>query len=199
MAAPTLKPDEVPKLVLNADSLAMLFGVTPQSVYVWARAGMPKASPGKYPVAECIQWRIKELTATMGTGLEDERKRLIMTQRERAEIENAKLKSELLPAEEVATLLQQLGVIFTTQMQGLGPRLAQRVAAVDDPAVVQTVISDECTAIRAATSAAVQDFASAHGGFADTGTAASPQRRRVGKRKPRATARKSGAGKVAHG
>jgi phage terminase Nu1 subunit (DNA packaging protein) len=165
-------------MTVDADGLALIFGVTRQSVYSWAKErGLPKVAPGRYPLAACVQWRLaKIIELSRGDStLETERKRLIQTQRHRIEIENANMQSELLPADEVGMLLDALQTIFDAALDALPASIAEQVAAADEPGVVQTVIDAATTATRQAAAAAVQDYAHSYNGEAP---AAKPRKRR---------------------
>lgn len=185
----------------NAETLAQLWGISKESVYKFVPQGMPRNDRGQYGVAECTRWFTAYLYERIAGGapdLADERKGLVRAQRQREEIRNMQMLGDLLPAEQVATTLNGMATLFASQLDGLGARLAAKLAAIDDPAVIAKAVDDECRIIRVATSEAAADFASVGGSVGDTKPAAKKKRRTMGRRKSKTTARKPGAGSVAH-
>jgi len=157
-------------LEVNADQLAELFNVKKGTVLHYAReAGMPRVSRGRYRLADCVQWYIEKQRALMDGGgdMTDERRKLITAQRQRHEIEAQRLRSELIDAELVMTAFNELAVIYATQLDGFGPRVAPRLLNQVDTGEVVRILHDEARHIRRSTSTAVQTFASSYTSIAD--------------------------------
>jgi len=174
-------------LEVNADQLADLFGVRKNTVLHWAReAGMPRISRGRYSLVECVKWHSEKLQNAMtgGGDISEERRGLIAAQRQRHEIETARLRGELIEAEEVAGCLNELAVIFTTQLETLGPKAAPRLIGQTHTGEIARVIHDETKGVRRSTAAAVQAFAGHYSGLEDYRTATDSGRGRVGGREP---------------
>jgi phage terminase Nu1 subunit (DNA packaging protein) len=132
---------------------------------VFAREeGLPRAARGRYPLLEILRWRDDKLAATVkgDSDLTEERRLYVITQRHRQELENRKTAGQLIPADEVANIINKLCVIFASQLDGLAPRLAATLANVDDPGVIAGTIDHECKHIRSAASVSVQEFATTY-------------------------------------
>lgn len=149
---------------ISAPALAELFGVTPDMVRRYVNDyGMPRVSNGKYLLGECVQWYINRLRLAAAGGenndVAQEKLRLIRAQRHRVEIENKKSRAELLERDAVGNAFNQMGSIFSTQLDGLAPRMASILAGMDDPGEIQRVLFNECRGIRSTTAAACTDLA----------------------------------------
>lgn len=189
-------------LTIGHEELAALFGVARESIARMVREdGLPKTGYGKYPVVECLRWyidRLKAKNAGESTEITEERRKLIVAQRVGQELENAKMRGELLDAGLVASAIQHMGALVSTQLEGLAPRVCQQLAVLKDPIEIRRVLQDECRAIRRAASGAVSHFAGELVAGEDSGAAAPKKRRRVGGRKPHPPTGQSGAGAVAN-
>jgi phage terminase Nu1 subunit (DNA packaging protein) len=191
---------DVDKLVASQKSLAVIFAVDPATVSRWAQDGMPKRGWGKYPLAECVRWRIEQLIAQAAgdsSEITESRMRLYDTQREKHELEMKQMRRELLDAEEVATAIRSMFGIVATQLDGLGPRMAARLAGLSDPQKIAKELLSECRNIRRATADSIADFARDLDGSEDAPAPARKGRRRVGGREPGAAAGQPGAGALA--
>lgn len=152
-------------LEVNADQLAELFNVRKGTVLHYAReAGMPRVSRGRYRLADCVQWYLEKQRTLMegGGDMSEERRKLITAQRQRHEIEAQRLRGELVAADLVDATFNELAVIFATQLDGFGPRVAPRLLNQVNTGEVVRILHDETRHIRRSTSAAVQDFASTY-------------------------------------
>lgn len=96
--------------VLNRSELARFCGVAPTTVDAWVASGCPHSREGKsvlFNSAEVIAW-LRKRAAEEGVDddrpdLTKERARLAREQADKVAIGNAKLRGELLPAEDVVT------------------------------------------------------------------------------------------------
>jgi hypothetical protein len=110
--------------------------------------GLPVAGYGKYDLRHCVQWRTKKLVhAIKGTG-SGAASGLRYAQKEKIELEIAKLRNQLIPAEVIEQVLSKVAALVSTQLEGLGPRLAAQIAALEDPVQVQQLLFVECRGIR---------------------------------------------------
>ena len=167
--------------VVGRDDIAELMSVDSRTVNLWAQQGMPKVARGKYRIRECVKWYVNRISAERGGGdLHDERKKLVVQQRQRVELDNAKARGELVDIAELEDTLNRVGVIIATQLDGLAPRTAAKLATLDDPTVIQGYLLAECRNIRSAVSAEFTNIASDRVVIADSPTAAESKRRRVG-------------------
>ena len=163
----------------------------------WTRAGMPKTAHGKYPLRECVQWRLKQLEVRQKGGSRGE---LVATQIERQRIEIAKLRGTLIDADTLGRVLNETAVIYSTHLDGLGPRVAAELAELTDQAAIQAVIFREARAIRAAVAAAIATYADREAVAdvqSDQQAPAEPVRRPVGRPRKNTSAGVTGAGAVA--
>lgn len=191
--------DDLRHLCVTGPQLADIVGVKTETVVRYAKEqGMPKAARGRYPLIACIRWVMSlRQPSTIEDGLGVERKRLVIEQRRRAEIENAHLRDELIDADLVSGVFNTVMAAIATQIDGLGPRLAGELATVDDPAVISRRLHDESRAIRRNVCGEVADICAAIIQSDDDGAAAAAPRRRVGRRAPSVAAGLSRAGAVA--
>jgi len=77
-----------------------VLATTRPTVGAWEKKGCPRNADGSYDLAAVVQWRMRELTADVRRAREEAnrgRQRRELAQAERAEIELAEMKGELLP------------------------------------------------------------------------------------------------------
>lgn len=192
--------DSVEGLVVGQKALAILFAVDPATISRWGQDGMPKKGWGQYLLAECVRWRLEQMlkqAAGDSSEITESRMRLYDTQREKHLLEMREMRKELLPAEEVATAIRAMFGIVATQLDGLGPRMAARLAGLSDPQKIAKELFIECRNIRRATADAVTDFARSLDGDEDAPAPAGKGRRGVGRREPGTAAGQPRAGAVA--
>ena len=171
-------------LEVNAEQLADLFGVQKNTIMHYAReAGMPRIARGRYPLAKCVQWFNEKLRNAIDGGgdISDERRRLVAAQRQRHEIETARLRHELIEYDEVTACLYEIAVIFSTQLDSLGARAAPLLMNNPNTADIVRIIHNETNSIRQSTSAAVQAFASTYADIQNSRASPPKKRRRVGR------------------
>lgn len=193
-------PDWLNATIALAD-LAEFLGVSQSAVMKWGReAGMPKGGiKGRYPLRDCVMWRINRAEAAAAGESKDimeERRKLIVSQRQRQDLENAKFRQELFDAEAVKSVFRRALATVATQLDGLAPRITPRLLTVNDPAQMQRILFDECRNIRNAAADALKDQLIVDARDADSDGPAEEERGGVGRRKPRTAARKSRAGAV---
>ena len=142
-------PGALPAEVGQTD-LANLLGITTQRIHQLKAEGLPVAGRGRYPLADSVQWIINYWKTKGGknNSLDGHRKRLLTAQAKKAEIDNELNLKQLIPAELIASTLNQVGVIIASQLDGLAPRLANELTNQDDPAYIKKVINDETRQIR---------------------------------------------------
>ena len=170
---------------ISAPVLADLFGVTPDMVRRYVNDyGMPRVANGKYLLGDCVKWYINRLRMAVAGGesndVAEEKLKLIRAQRHRVEIENKKSRGELIDHDTVANVINQIGSILSTQLDGLAPRMASVLSGIDEPGEIQRVLFDECRAVRATTAAAATDLAVSYDNGGDHTAAAGEGRRAMG-------------------
>ena len=188
-------------LTVGVEEIACLYDCTRETIAIWVKHGMPKVGRGRYPVIEVVKWvrqRDSGEVAENDSTLVAERRRLVISQRQRCDLENAKSRSEMLDAELTASAIHACMADIATGMDSLGPRVASRVASIDDPAIVQRMIFDECRNIRRTAAGRLKAFADSFRGLDDPGRPAKPKRRRVGRSASNPPAGEPGAGALAY-
>lgn len=183
------------EVTISVSEVAELFEIDRDTVTRQVREqGLPKSGHGSYPAWAVIKWYVSRLkTGAKGNDsglMGEERRKLIVAQRKHKELEAAQLRGELVPIEEVKTVIQEMGTILASQLDGLAPRMASRLSNETDPAVIQRMIFDECRGIRMASSRALEAYAGRGSSGEDPGAATEEERGGVGGRKPRAATRK---------
>ncbi len=184
--------DVLDKSFVVSDVLAELLLVNRRTIQRFATENdMPRESKNRFHTVSCVRWYIEHISAKSGSSdksIIEERRLLIRTQRLRHELEIARRRGELIDADSVGQVLNQMAVIFSTQLEGLGARMAAELAATTDPVDIQRALQDECRAIRTATSAGALDLAVHINDSGDTKPAASRKRGRVGRSRKDAAA-----------
>ncbi len=162
---------------VNAGELARIFGVSRKWVYSLEAKGMPRAGR-LFDVALCVQWYLAELKGGGGdTEPEDltkARLELYKAQTERTQLENARLRGELVELEEAQAVLYEVASVVATQHDGLAARLAGLVIGETDIKRVQSLLFEEFRELRRAIAGAVAGLAPPGGG--DDPAAAEPDR-----------------------
>ena len=153
--------------------LARIFGVSRKWVYDLVEKGMPRDGR-HFDLAACVQWYMGELKSPGSTeepaDVTEARRQLYLEQTEKTRLENAKMRGELVDAEEARSLLYGIASIVATQHDALSPRLAALVIGETDVKRVQQLLFDELRAIRQAIADAVVELP-AHGRGDDGATA----------------------------
>ncbi|MBN8279064.1 MAG: hypothetical protein J0M16_00460 [Gammaproteobacteria bacterium] len=191
-------PDGWERVVVSAETLALFFGCEAPQIWKYAReSDLPKRRAGEFPLVECVRWRLRRQQAAGTNTTTEARRRLLEAQAVQRETENQVRAGELVEIERVASVLNGVLANLGTQLDGLAPRLAGILAAIDDPAAIQRTIMDETRSIRRAAAEAVATVGSGEISRGDPAPAPEPKRRRVGRRAPRPAAGEPGAGAVA--
>lgn len=192
---------------VTSEELCELFGVSKVAVHYWRKDGMPQRARGVYELGEVIRWWREKFAkrAVADAGTEDQDKRaLIQAQTRKYEVETRRLEGDLIPREEVATIVHGLAALYRTALEGFGPRVSGELAELGDAPRIQEALVRECRDVLAQVSGRVTSLASE--GFHDPGssledpeTPTGPERRRVGRRDKDPSTRKPGARPVADG
>lgn len=198
-------------MICTRNEFASVIGHSTGQVSAWLKQGMPASGygrPGKrveIDTAVAIPWLLKRERASAPQRQGGERERLAKAQAERAEFENAVRRGDFVLVDTLAAVLLNVASEVARQLDGLPGRAASEVASMTDPAVVRAKLLDECRQIRS-------EVAKHMRGIADDGAtrlvgadergvdrrpAAKAVARPVGRQKPRPTARKRRARRVA--
>ena len=88
-----------------------------------------------------------------------EEARLKFHQADKAEVEAMKAKNEVLVIEEVRDALNEIAATYGSQLDSLGGRTANELAAIDDPAEIRQILFAEGRRIRSQTADALEALA----------------------------------------
>ena len=136
---------------IGANDLANLFGLTRQRINQLTAEGLPKAGRGRYLLKESVTWWVdywKNKNSRADQSLDNHKRRLLIAQAKRAEIDNEQKLKELIPVDIVSNVLNQVGVIVASQLDAIAPRLSNELTNQDDPAYVKETIESETRQIR---------------------------------------------------
>lgn len=176
---------------LNAGQVADTCGVSRQTVQAWYNEGLAR-SPSAAQVMRFLAQR-------KGNSAKSDTARLIGAQAEKFELENAKRRGELVVVEYVETVFQGMVADISARLDAIGGRLANAFQG-NEPGAVRATVRVETDAVRTGLAeyfGKLAQSAPAVDAPVDSGTpAATKKRRRVGRRKPAASGRKRGTGKV---
>lgn len=176
--------------------LAQIVGRSTQQVYNWEKDGCPRGKDGLYDTVAVIEWLV---TRDSDRGAFQEQKtRLTRAQAEKAELEAAKLRAELVPVGQVQTVWTRMLGAFRAQALALPSKVATRTVSAKNTFEVHRQILED----------AVREFLTELAGFSPDGdlpgadadsskTAAQADGKRVGRpRKGSKPRGKRGARKV---
>jgi phage terminase Nu1 subunit (DNA packaging protein) len=147
------------QIIVGLEDLAELFGVSEPTIMRWARdEDLPRQAHGRYRLTDCVRWyaaRHSNSGPAADGDLQDERRKLIVSQRQHQDLENAKMREELIDVNVVSTAFQEVGALIATQLDALAPRMAPQLVQLRDQGAIQRLLYDECRAIRANASRSV--------------------------------------------
>jgi len=160
--------------IVNKGELAEIFGVTDRSITLWMRNGLPPLTETKrgqassFNTKDAIAWKINaEIQKILPEGARvtafdrnAEDARLKRFQADKAEVEAQIARREVIKVEDVQDILSEVAVIYGTQVDALGGRLANDLSSITDPAEIRAKIFEESRRIRNETADALQEFAS---------------------------------------
>lgn len=170
---------------ISAEALAELFGVTAHMVRRYVNDhGMPRAGRGQYLLGDCVKWYIGRIRVAAENGehgdISEEKLKLVRAQRHRVELDNKKVRGELIDHDTVAGAFNQMGSVFASQLDSVGARMAGILSGITDPGEIQRILFDECRAIRDTTAAVITDLAVTYDDRADNTAATGEGRGEVG-------------------
>lgn len=163
----------MPGRLVNQGELAEILDVAKATITMWAREyGMPVAHRGKrgqtnsYDMGAIFRWygqwqvdKVLSKGAERGGKIVDvktEEARLKMFQADKAEVDAQKAKNEVLLIEDVKDTLNEIATTYGSQLDALGGRLANELAAIEDPAEIRQVLFAEGRRIRSSTADALE-------------------------------------------
>ena len=144
--------DEV-ATVVSAEVLADCLSVSRPTISKFMKEGMPKIAFGKFDMKACVSWYVSRITEKAGGGdgdskINKQKLKLVEAQTEKVNLENERSRKEVLPIDLVARTINEIGSIISTQLDGLAPRCSSQLSTINDPALIQQELFNECRDIR---------------------------------------------------
>ena len=154
---------EAARVIVNRNQVAQVFGVQPNTITKWVQRGMPvlqegrQGLPWRFDVEHCVTWRRAEderehnakhgLTEDHPVDLSLERARLARAQTESAELRNATLRGELVPAREVLEHWAGMIVAATTHLRAVPSQLKGEIPhlTAEEVMIARGLIDRACT------------------------------------------------------
>lgn len=140
-----------------------LFDISANAVSDLVAQGMPSSVAGKgkprlVHIRTAHEWLVARAVSRAKTPDGGETKEQAELRKSRADADLAELKAsemrgELVRLEAMEQLIDRVMTLCATQLDGLGGRMAGRLAGESDPAVIRQVLLDECRIIRSAMAA----------------------------------------------
>ena len=159
---------------LTGPALARLLGITGRTVLRLHGIGVLPRVGKRYDPAACVQaylTYIKNNSEASG-DLAAAKLKLTDAQRKAIELKTAATERRVVQVADVEVVLERVGVLIGTQLDGLGGRVAGQLAAESDPAAIRKVLFDECRRIRNAAAGELEALAGADPhGAGDAGAA----------------------------
>jgi len=165
--------------LVSASQLAGISGLSISQLNRLVRMGViPRVKRGVFDLAKAAKALICYYRqGSEGSGdIAAERLRLTVAQRKALEQTTAIKARELVPADEVQTLFCAALAVSMSQLDGMGGRLCNAMAAQSDPAICKKVLFDETRRIRAALASDLQSFADSGGRIPNGGAASGHDR-----------------------
>lgn len=143
--------------------LAAAAGINPGQVKKDKQRGAPADT-----IAEYLAWRaanivprtnLRRSALPEAVNVGEQTARLRRAQADREELEIAERRGELIPAEEVKQAVLLAAGVYASQLDALPGRLANELAALNDPALILDRLRAECNRVRAATASALDELA----------------------------------------
>ena len=172
-----------PLPLVSQTELALIFGVSRQSVRAWEARGCPverkaqrKGEPSRYSVAAVLRWREEQaaMAAVLGAlDMNAARRRKPAAQATLAEIELAKIRGEVVEISAVAEKFGDALSAVRARLLALGSTLAPRLELATDVASRKEMIEDALKEALEPISGPVSEFL---GGRSDDQAAASKRK-----------------------
>lgn len=151
---------------VTGTELARIFGVSRRWIYTLRQKGLPME--GKlFDVATCVQWQLDQVTEKAAGEPDDileARKRLLIAQTKKCNMEVANLRGTLVRRDEAEGLLMKIASIVASQLDAIGPRLAAQVSAMTDQKEIQVLLFDEYRNVRESIAQAIMELPEPGGG-----------------------------------
>lgn len=177
--------------VVNKGGLAKILGVTERALTTWQKNGMPmlvnsgRGGSNSYNTKHVIDWMLQREVQRVApggsgaTGILDrntEDARLKKYQADKAEVDAQIAQRKVVFVEDVKDVLSQVAVTYGSQVDAIGGRVANDLAAITDPSEIRARIFEEGRRIRNQTADALAEFVDLPGeGFGEPGESPEPE------------------------
>ena len=139
--------------LVNKRQLAEIFGVSQQAIDKWDKEGLPVESRGtrgrenQYSTVRVYNWLLERYKKSNLSELDIERTRLIKAQADKAEMEAAALRSELLPLEVIKMAWQSAFAQVRVRILAIKSDIKTRVPSMDKEslAIIDNVCKEALT------------------------------------------------------
>ena len=140
--------------IVGPDKIALALNLTPQRIHQLVKAGMPKEGRAQYDIGQCLMWYVRYLQRSLGkkegmdeegeiTSIKAERTRLLKAQADAAEHELSRKRGEVISLSDYELIITDLIVQTRAQLLALPARATTRVKGLDDPNLIERVLSEE--------------------------------------------------------
>lgn len=133
--------------ILNQRELSEFLAVSPKSLSLWARDGMPVAletAPGlenQYDSGAVVRWMCARAAAKHAK--ETEKDRLSRLQGDKIELELATMRSTLIPADQIEPAWTAMVVAFRQTLRSVSTRLSHLLVGKDNADAIRVLLDEE--------------------------------------------------------
>jgi hypothetical protein len=146
---------------LSAPELGRLLGVTGRTVLRLHANGVLPREGKRFDPFRCVPAYLDYIKNDREASgdLAAAKLKLIDAQRKAVEHKNAIAERRVIQIADVEVVLERVGVLIGSQLDGLAGRVAGQVASEADPAICRRIIFDECRRIRNAAAGELEALA----------------------------------------
>lgn len=177
--------------IVNRSEFAELVGFSARQVHEWIKDGMPaeagrRGKECRIDTAAAIRWLIERGSQKRSgdSGETAEGERLKREQADKIALQNAATRGETVLRVHLRLVLLESNALLAGQLDGVAGRMANELAAINEPAKIRQKLLDEHRRIRAAYADALGQLAESGGGSeldeVDPDTAEDADAERVG-------------------
>ena len=154
--------------LLSAADLARLLDISTRTVTRLHKAGVLPRTERKFDAFEVVPKFIAYVRrgSEGSTTLAEAKLKLVEAQRREIERRNRQAEGRLLDADLVASTVEKAMALVGSQIDGMSGRLANELAAINEPAVIRKVLFDEGRRVRNAGAAELELLAAGRTGAA---------------------------------
>lgn len=143
-------------MLVNKQDLSEILGKAENTLTRWQKNGMPikvtghRGQSNQYDTEDVIEWMMTQRVQQVIVGpdgesydLKTEEARLKKHQADKAEIDAGIARGKVIDADDVQDILNEVAVIYRSQLDSLGGRLADEFASLTDPAELKQRLFEE--------------------------------------------------------